>query len=89
MEVAAWLYGLGLGRYEQRSENDIDGDFLMDLTAENLIGLGVASGRLRKLLAAALRPGSISVTTSATPVSGATTVCHGPGDTFDPSGVSF
>ena len=45
MEVAPWLYGVGLGRYEQRSENDIDGEFLMDLTAENLIGLGVASGR--------------------------------------------
>src|SRR4029453_2978260 len=61
MEVAAWLCGLGLGQYEQAfRENDIDAEVLMDLTAEDLIGLGVASiGHRRKLLAAvaALRAG--------------------------------
>ena len=70
MEVAAWLSGLGLGQYEQSfRENDIDAEVLMDLTAEDLIALGVASiGHRRKLLAAvaALRAGSISATTSAT-----------------------
>ena len=70
MEVAAWLSGLGLGQYEQAfRENDIDAEVLMDLTAEDLIGLGVASiGHRRKLLAAiaALRAGSISATNSAT-----------------------
>ncbi|MEY9388417.1 hypothetical protein ABIF93_006674 [Bradyrhizobium japonicum] len=61
MDVAAWLRDLGLGRYEQAfRENDIDAEVLSDLTAEDLIGLGVASiGHRRKLLAAiaALRPG--------------------------------
>jgi len=75
MEVAAWLCGLGLGQYEQAfRENDIDAEVLMDLTAEDLIGLGVASiGHRRKLLAAvaALRAGSISATTSATPAAAA------------------
>ncbi|MEH2556280.1 putative ATPase/class 3 adenylate cyclase [Bradyrhizobium algeriense] len=69
MDVAAWLCGLGLGQYEQAfRENDIDAEVLMDLTAEDLIGLGVASiGHRRKLLAAiaALRASSISATTPA------------------------
>ncbi|MBH5398732.1 AAA family ATPase [Bradyrhizobium sp. CNPSo 4010] len=66
MDVGAWLCGLGLGQYEHAfRENDIDAEVLMDLTAEDLIGLGVASiGHRRKLLAAiaALRAGSISAT---------------------------
>jgi class 3 adenylate cyclase len=70
MDVGAWLCGLGLGQYEQAfRENDIDAEVLMDLTAEDLIGLGVASiGHRRKLLAAiaALRTGSMSATTPAT-----------------------
>jgi class 3 adenylate cyclase/energy-coupling factor transporter ATP-binding protein EcfA2 len=70
MDVAAWLCGLGLGQYEQAfRENDIDAEVLVDLTAEDLIGLGVASiGHRRKLLAAiaVLRAGSISATTPAT-----------------------
>jgi predicted ATPase/class 3 adenylate cyclase len=70
MDVAAWLCGLGLGQYEQAfRENDIDAEILLDLTAEDLIGLGVASiGHRRKLLAAiaALHAGSISATTPAT-----------------------
>jgi predicted ATPase/class 3 adenylate cyclase len=69
MDVAAWLCGLGLGQYEQAfRENDIDAEVLMDLTAEDLDGLGVASiGHRRKLLAAiaALR-GSFSATTPTT-----------------------
>jgi predicted ATPase/class 3 adenylate cyclase len=54
MNVAAWLCGLGLGQYEQAfRENDIDAEVVIDLTAEDLIGLGVASiGHRRKLLAA-------------------------------------
>jgi class 3 adenylate cyclase/predicted ATPase len=54
MDVAAWLRGLGLERYEQAfRENDIDAEVLADLTAEDLIGLGVTSiGHRRKLLAA-------------------------------------
>ncbi|MEY9155748.1 AAA family ATPase [Bradyrhizobium japonicum] len=67
MDVAAWLRDLGLGQYEQSfRENDVDAEVLADLTAEDLIGLGVTSiGHRRKLLAAiaALRTGSIPVTT--------------------------
>ncbi|MDI2072670.1 adenylate/guanylate cyclase domain-containing protein, partial [Bradyrhizobium sp. Mp27] len=70
MDVTAWLCGLGLGQYAQAfRENDIDAEVLLDLTAEDLIGLGVASiGHRRKLLAAiaALRAGSMSVTAPAT-----------------------
>jgi len=67
MDIGAWLCDLGLGQYEQAfRENDIDAEVLMDLTAEDLIGLGVVSiGHRRKLLAtiAALRAGSMSATT--------------------------
>jgi hypothetical protein len=63
MDVSAWLGNLGLGRYEQAfRENDIDAEVLADLTAEDLIGLGVTSiGHRRKLLAAiaALRKAAV------------------------------
>ena len=54
MDVAAWLRGLGLEQYTPAfRENDVDGEVLPDLTAEDLIGLGVNSiGHRRKLLAA-------------------------------------
>ena len=62
MDVGAWLRDLGLGQYEQAfRENDIDGDVLADLTADDLSGLGIVSiGHRRKLLAAiaALRAGA-------------------------------
>ena len=67
MDVATWLHGLGLGHYEQAFRaNDIDAEVLVDLTAEDLVGLGVTSiGHRRKLLAAiaALRAGSVPATT--------------------------
>jgi SAM domain (Sterile alpha motif)/Adenylate and Guanylate cyclase catalytic domain len=70
MDVTAWLRGLGLGRYEQTfRENDVDAEVLADLTAEDLIGLGVTSiGHRRKLLAAIaiLRAGSVPATTPLT-----------------------
>ncbi len=54
VDVAAWLRSLGLERYaEAFRANDIDADVLPELTAEDLIGLGVTSiGHRRKLLAA-------------------------------------
>ena len=54
MDVAAWLNGLGLGQYEQGfRENEIDGEVIADLTADDLIKVGVTSvGHRRKLLAA-------------------------------------
>jgi len=54
VDIAAWLQRLGLEQYEQAFRgNDIDRDVLPELTAEDLIGLGVTSiGHRRKLLAA-------------------------------------
>jgi len=54
MDVATWLRGLGLEQYEPAfQENDVDAQVLPRLTAEDLIGLGVASiGHRRRLLEA-------------------------------------
>jgi len=54
MDVAAWLQSLGLERYEQAfRDNDVDGEVLPELTADDLISIGVTSvGHRRKLLAA-------------------------------------
>ena len=62
VDVGAWLRGLGLEQYEQAfRDNDVDAEVLPELTADDLIGLGVTSiGHRRKLLAAiaALRAGT-------------------------------
>ena len=63
MDIAAWLRGLGLERYEAAfCDNEIDWAVLPELTADDLKDIGVtAVGHRRKLLAAmaALRaPGS-------------------------------
>ena len=54
MDVAAWLRGLGLERYDQAfRDNEIDRDALSKLTAEDLKDLGVVlGGHRRKLLEA-------------------------------------
>ena len=61
MDVAAWLRGLGLEQYAPAfRDNEIDGEVLPELTADDLISIGVTSvGHRRKLLAAiaALRRG--------------------------------
>src|SRR5690242_167970 len=71
MDIAEWLRGLRLERYEPAfRDNDVDAEVLPNLTADDLIGLGVTSiGHRRKLLAAitALRGGPASV--SAEPAS--------------------
>ena len=63
IDVAEWLRGLGLGQYAPAfAANDIDGEVLPELTADDLTGLGITSiGHRRKLLAAiaALRSGCI------------------------------
>ena len=47
MDVAAWLRGLGLEQYAPVfRDNDVDGEVLPELTADDLIGLGVTSRRL-------------------------------------------
>jgi class 3 adenylate cyclase len=68
MDLGAWLHGLGLGQYEQAfRENDVDAEVLPELTAEDLIGLGVTSiGHRRKLLAA------IAALVAKTPIAPAT-----------------
>jgi SAM domain (Sterile alpha motif) len=62
MDIAAWLDGLGLGQYKQAfRDNDIDGEVLRGLTADDLRELGVASiGHRRRLLDAAGTPDGTS-----------------------------
>ena len=64
MDVSAWLRGLGLQHYTPAfRDNDIDAEILHELTADDLIGLGVTSiGHRRKLLAAiaALREAALA-----------------------------
>ena len=52
MDVAAWLRGLGLEQYAQLfRDNDIDGEILCGITAEDLKELGIRSfGHRRRLL---------------------------------------
>jgi hypothetical protein len=61
VNVAAWLEGLGLGRYAQAfADHGVDAEVLPRLTAEDLREIGVgAVGHRRKLLDAidALRAG--------------------------------
>jgi class 3 adenylate cyclase/predicted ATPase len=54
MDIAAWLGGLGLERYAPAfRDNDVDGEVLPELTADDLISIGVTSvGHRRKLLTA-------------------------------------
>src|SRR6516225_9498658 len=57
MDVAEWLRGLGLEQYVPAfRENDIDGEVLRGLTADDLRELGVVSiGHRRRLLDAIAR----------------------------------
>ena len=54
IDVAGWLRGLGLEQYEPAfRDNDVDAVVLPELTADDLISIGVTSvGHRRKLLAA-------------------------------------
>src|SRR5271169_3882291 len=54
IDVASWLQQLGLAQYEPAfRDNEVDGDVLPDLTADDLICLGVTLiGHRRKLLSA-------------------------------------
>ena len=54
IDVAQWLHALGLGQYAGTfARNDVDGSILLELTAEDLIALGVSSvGHRRRLLSA-------------------------------------
>jgi hypothetical protein len=54
VDIGTWLRSLGLERYEAAfRDNDIDAEVLPDLTADDLISIGVTSvGHRRRLLAA-------------------------------------
>jgi hypothetical protein len=55
VDVASWLRTLGLERYEATfRENDVSGDDLCHLTAEDLDGLGVTAIRHRRRLLVAI-----------------------------------
>jgi class 3 adenylate cyclase len=73
IDVASWLQQLGLAQYEPAfRDNEVDEDVLPDLTAEDLIGLGVTLiGHRRKLLSAiaALGAAAPAPTPTATPAS--------------------
>src|SRR6516162_6069886 len=62
MDIAVWLRELGLERYEASfRDNEIDGEALPKITAEDLDDLGVVLGSHRRKLLdaiAALRSGS-------------------------------
>src|SRR5262249_46870967 len=80
MDITRWLGGLGLQKYEHAfREGDVDTAVLPELTADDLIALGVTSiGHRRKLLAAiaVLRPAPQSpVETTA---AGSTTLSRAP-----------
>ena len=51
IDVADWLRRLGLEQYAPAfADNDIDGEILPELTADDLIGIGVTSiGHRRRL----------------------------------------
>ncbi len=63
MDIGTWLDGLGLGQYEAAfRDNDVDAEVLPELTAEDLISIGVTSvGHRRKLLAAIGALGAVDV----------------------------
>jgi class 3 adenylate cyclase len=73
VDIAAWLHGLGLEQYEPVfRENDIDGDVLPSLTAEDLKDLGINSvGHRRRLLAAIATLKESATQTAIMPVDGA------------------
>ena len=75
IDVAQWLHGLGLGQYAATfARNDVDGSILLELTAEDLVSLGVSSvGHRRRMLSAiaGLRDGRQAVVLNAPDVGSA------------------
>src|SRR5229473_2578235 len=77
IDVKSWLQQLGLAQYEPAfRDNEVDGDVLPDLTADDLIAIGItAVGHRRKLLSAiaglrteAPAPAAPAVTAAPAPV---------------------
>jgi len=62
VDIAAWLNRLGLQRYEQAfRDHDVDAEVLPELTADDLISIGVTS---RSATAASYSPPSPLCTTA-------------------------
>jgi class 3 adenylate cyclase len=82
MDVQGWLRGLGLEQYAPAfRDNDVDGEVLPELTADDLISIGVTSvGHRRKLLAAIAALGTETPTRDVTQ--------PGASATFAPSSIS-
>src|SRR5262249_12457542 len=74
MDIAAWLRRLGLEQYVPAfRDNDVDGEVLPELTAADLISIGVTSvGHRRKLLAAIAALGAEPTPDLAQPAASAT-----------------
>ena len=74
MDIAAWLRGLGLDQYLPAFRaNDVDGEVLTRLTAEDLRELGIASiGHRRRLLDAIAALGAPDARAEPAPVTAAT-----------------
>src|SRR6516165_653381 len=69
MDIAKWLQDLGLERYAPAfRDNDVDGEVLPELTADDLISIGVTSvGHRRQLLAAIAALGAAAPAKSPAP----------------------
>ena len=69
MDIAEWLQDLGLERYAPAfRDNDVDGEVLPELTADDLISIGVTSvGHRRELLAAIAALGAAAPAKSPAP----------------------
>ena len=80
MHVADWLRALGLERYEAAfRENDVSAEVLCHLTAEDLVGLGVATiGHRRQLLVAIAKLNEQRTTDTANPAVEPPTAASGP-----------
>jgi class 3 adenylate cyclase/predicted ATPase len=69
MDVAAWLRGLGLEQYAPAfRDNDVDGEVLPELTADDLISIGVTSVGHRRKLLAAIAAMRLDLPSSGTPI---------------------
>src|SRR5580692_9015110 len=80
VDVASWLRDLGLERYEATfRENDVSVEVLCHLTAEDLVGLGVATiGHRRQLLVAIAKLNEQRTTDTANPAVEPPTAASGP-----------
>jgi hypothetical protein len=78
MDVAVWLRGLGLERYDQAfRDNEIDEKVLSSLTAEDLKDLGVTLvGHRRRLLDAIAELGGAATSAAASAAVGAAGLVH-------------